>query len=114
MRQVDEEGTVVIPALLDKLGCGLEEHIRSPSSDRLVLSIVEVDIIHAVVGEIVVGGPRSAISLAEPIAPLCRPDCPGLCETCGLDLTENLGHEHPNDEIDPRLAALAGIREQLN
>jgi len=57
---------------------------------------------------------RDAISLAEPIAPLCRPDCPGLCETCGLDLTENRGHEHLDEEIDPRLAALVGIREQLN
>ncbi len=57
---------------------------------------------------------RDAISLAEPIAPLCRPDCPGLCETCGLDLTENPGHEHPADEIDPRLAVLVGIRERLN
>jgi uncharacterized protein len=56
---------------------------------------------------------RDAISLAEPIAPLCRPDCPGLCETCGVDLTENAGHEHPADDIDPRLAALVGIREQL-
>ena len=26
---------------------------------------------------------REAISLAEPIAPLCRSDCPGLCDTCG-------------------------------
>ena len=57
---------------------------------------------------------RDAISLAEPIAPLCRPDCPGLCETCGVDLTEDPGHEHPDDEIDPRLAALVGIRERLN
>ena len=57
---------------------------------------------------------RDAISLAEPIAPLCRPDCPGLCETCGVDLAENPGHEHPDDDIDPRLAALVGIREQLN
>lgn len=56
---------------------------------------------------------RDAISLAEPIAPLCRPDCPGLCETCGLDLTSNPGHSHPDDDIDPRLAALAGIRERL-
>jgi len=56
---------------------------------------------------------RDAVSLAEPIAPLCRPDCPGLCETCGLDLTSNLGHAHPDDDIDPRLAALAGIRERL-
>ena len=57
---------------------------------------------------------RDAISLAEPIAPLCRPDCPGLCETCGVDLAENQGHEHPDDAIDPRLAALVGIRDQLN
>ena len=56
---------------------------------------------------------RDAISLAEPIAPLCRPDCPGLCETCGIDLTDDAGHEHPDDEIDPRLAALVGIRDRL-
>jgi uncharacterized protein len=56
---------------------------------------------------------RDAISLAEPIAPLCRPDCPGLCETCGLDLTDHPGHGHPDDDIDPRLASLAGIRDQL-
>jgi uncharacterized protein len=59
-------------------------------------------------------GVRDAISLAEPIAPLCRPDCPGLCETCGADLTDDPGHSHPDDDIDPRLAVLAGIREQLN
>jgi len=57
---------------------------------------------------------RDAISLAEPIAPLCRPDCPGLCETCGLDLTDDPEHSHPGEDIDPRLAALVGIREQLN
>jgi DUF177 domain-containing protein len=56
---------------------------------------------------------RDAISLAEPIAPLCRPDCPGLCETCGVDLTDEPGHGHPDDDVDPRLAALAGIRQQL-
>ena len=56
---------------------------------------------------------RDAISLAEPIAPLCRPDCPGLCEACGADLSDDPGHAHDEDEIDPRLAALVGIREQL-
>jgi uncharacterized protein len=60
------------------------------------------------------GAVRDAISLAEPISPLCRPECPGLCETCGLDLTDNPGHTHPDEDIDPRLAALAGIRERLN
>lgn len=56
---------------------------------------------------------RDAISLAEPIAPLCRPDCPGLCEVCGIDLTDAPGHRHADQEIDPRLAGLAGLRDQL-
>jgi uncharacterized protein len=56
---------------------------------------------------------RAAISLAEPIAALCRPDCPGLCETCGVDLIDDPRHAHANDDIDPRLAALVGIRDRL-
>ncbi len=52
---------------------------------------------------------RDAISLAEPIAPLDRPDCPGLCPTCGLPLDEGT-HDHPADDIDPRLEALRGFR----
>jgi uncharacterized protein len=50
-----------------------------------------------------------AISLAEPIATLCEPDCPGLCITCGDRLGP--GHvAHPEDDIDPRLAALQAFR----
>ena len=48
---------------------------------------------------------REAIQLAEPIAPLCRPDCPGLCIVCGGRLDEGV-HDHPDDDIDPRLEAL--------
>jgi uncharacterized protein len=55
-----------------------------------------------------------AISLAEPIAPLCRPDCPGLCEVCGIDLADAPGHAHPAEDVDPRLAGLAGLRDQLS
>ena len=33
---------------------------------------------------------RDAISLAEPIAPSDRPDCPGLCVVCGLPLDEGV------------------------
>jgi uncharacterized protein len=54
---------------------------------------------------------RDAISLAEPIAPLDRPDCPGLCPTCGLPLDEGT-HDHPDDDIDPRLEALRGFRPE--
>jgi uncharacterized protein len=51
---------------------------------------------------------REAILLAEPIAPLCRPDCPGLCVVCGGRLDAG-AHDHPDEEIDPRLEALRGL-----
>lgn len=51
---------------------------------------------------------REAVSLAEPIAPLCRPDCAGLCQTCGADLNADPTHAHGDASIDPRLAVLAG------
>ena len=49
-----------------------------------------------------------AISLQEPIAPLCEPDCPGLCTECG----ERLEIDHPVHDapIDPRLEALRAFR----
>ena len=50
-----------------------------------------------------------AISLEEPIAPLCEESCPGLCIECG----ERLGPDHvahDTDDVDPRLAALKGFR----
>lgn len=49
-----------------------------------------------------------AISLQEPIAPLCEPDCPGLCEECGERLTP--GHTHDDGPIDPRLEVLRAFR----
>lgn len=52
---------------------------------------------------------REAILLAFPIAPLDREDCPGLCIVCGLPLDEGV-HDHPDDDIDPRLEALKGFR----
>jgi uncharacterized protein len=53
---------------------------------------------------------REAISLAEPISMLCRPDCPGLCLVCGADLNNVTDHAHDEEAVDPRLAALAGWR----
>lgn len=54
---------------------------------------------------------REAIQLAEPIAPLCREDCPGLCLVCGERLDEGR-HDHPDDDIDPRLEALKAFKVQ--
>ena len=52
---------------------------------------------------------REAVQLAAPIAPTCRPDCAGLCPVCGEDLNAR-PHEHADEPVDPRLAALADLR----
>ncbi|HJP76976.1 MAG TPA: DUF177 domain-containing protein [Pseudonocardiaceae bacterium] len=57
---------------------------------------------------------RDAIVLALPQAPLCTPDCLGLCPECGGRRAE-LGPDHGHETIDPRWAGLAdrfdGARE---
>ena len=48
---------------------------------------------------------RDALVLALPQAPLCEPDCKGLCSECGGRWAE-LGPDHGHETIDPRWAAL--------
>jgi uncharacterized protein len=52
------------------------------------------------------------LSLTEPMHPLCTPDCPGLCSVCGASLKSGR-HDHGEEEIDPRLAALAQLRDRV-
>lgn len=55
---------------------------------------------------------RETILLELPDAPLCRPDCAGLCPTCGTDL--NAGScECPTDVVDARWSVLDALRDQL-
>lgn len=44
------------------------------------------------------GPVRDEVALTVPIRPLCRPDCAGLCPTCGTDLNEDPcgGHDQPS------------------
>lgn len=51
--------------------------------------------------------------LTEPMFPLDRPDCPGLCAVCGEKLDRG-DHSHGGDEIDPRLAGLAALLREAN
>ena len=54
---------------------------------------------------------RDLVGVEMPFAPLCRPDCMGLCETCGGN--RNLG-ECPGHEMrDPRFAVLADLLPDL-
>jgi uncharacterized protein len=55
---------------------------------------------------------RDVIALALPEQILCRTDCAGLCPVCGKDLNAE-PHEHVEDRVDPRWAALESLRDQL-
>ncbi len=51
---------------------------------------------------------RDGVVLDLPFQPLCRPDCAGLCPTCGARLDDHPGHHH-DDATDPRWAALGAL-----
>ncbi len=52
---------------------------------------------------------RDAVVLRLPLAPVCSPDCPGLCPTCGVRLADDPAHHH--EDVDPRWAALVELLE---
>jgi uncharacterized protein len=95
---VDEE---FLPSLDPETGAPLP----SPAEDESALQIDahnEIDM-----------GPvlHDEFALTEPMHPLCRPDCPGLCPECGQRLDER--HQpHPAEEVDPRLAPLARLLDR--
>ena len=53
---------------------------------------------------------RDAVVLALPFRPVCREDCPGLCQDCGQRLADDPHHSH-SEPIDPRWAALAALTD---
>lgn len=55
---------------------------------------------------------RDAFVLALPLKPICREECQGMCSGCGKNLNE-ADCTCPQDEIDPRWAELASVRERL-
>ncbi len=52
---------------------------------------------------------REELILATPLAPLCRPDCRGLCEECGRDLNVE-PHTH-EAAVDERWAKLQKLKD---
>ena len=49
--------------------------------------------------------------LTEPMHPLCRPDCAGLCADCGQPLDSGT-HEHGSASGDPRFAVLGHLLDR--
>lgn len=55
---------------------------------------------------------RETVLLEIPDAPVCRPDCAGLCPHCGVDLNVTTC-DCVAEAIDPRWAALEDLRNDL-
>lgn len=78
-----------------------ELYLHEPGPEEEQLPVLDGDLLGL---EPVV---RDAVVLALPLAPLCSPDCPGLCVECGARLAADPSHAH--DQHDPRWAGLAGL-----
>jgi uncharacterized protein len=92
-------GTVTIE--LTELFAYPDSTTEATTEDDEVGHVVDdtVDLEQSIVDEVV---------LQLPLSPVCSPDCPGLCQTCGVALaTAEPGHHH--DLIDPRWAKLAAM-----
>ena len=74
---------------------GSGEELDSPYVDALALDLS--------------GWARDALVLARPAQVLCRPDCAGLCPTCGENLNNASDHQH-EPEPDPRWAKLRELK----
>ena len=55
---------------------------------------------------------RESVLLDVPEAPLCRPDCPGLCPVCGADLTTE-SCSCVVETLDPRWSVLSELRDSF-
>ena len=95
----------------------LQQMYRYPATDARGALIEDADDSEDETPEVVddvidIEGPlRDAVVLALPIAPLCSPDCGGICPTCGERLSEGEApHDHP--VVDPRWSALEGLLDE--
>jgi uncharacterized protein len=52
---------------------------------------------------------RDAVLIDLPLAPVCRPDCAGLCPVCGVDHNDTTC-ACTTEVADPRWAALEGLK----
>jgi uncharacterized protein len=57
---------------------------------------------------------RELLLLAIPMAPLCAPECRGLCPSCGADLNrESCGCPQPGAAATPWRTALEGLKKSV-
>lgn len=87
-------------------GLFVDDDSQVASEDEEAEDVFEFDGENVDLEEVV----RDAVVTQLPFTPLCRPDCPGLCDQCGARLEDDPDHAH--DAIDPRWSALQSLTEQ--
>lgn len=94
---------------LDPLNSDVEVEITELFAypDSTTEATTEEDEVSHLIDDLLDLGPvvRDAVVLALPQAPLCEPDCAGLCPECGRKWAD-LEPDHGHEKIDPRWAAL--------
>lgn len=98
LEPIEDTLTVDVMELFAYPGSATDESTEPDEISRVVDEMVDLE-------QMV----RDAVLLALPLAPLCRPECQGLCPDCG-DRWAELSPEHSHETLDPRWAAL---RERL-
>jgi uncharacterized protein len=83
-----------------------EYQATEPEDEELTTPYVVADVLD------VSAWARDAVALALPDKILCRADCAGLCPECGKNLNDE-PHEHEEERVDPRWAALEALKDQL-
>jgi len=99
----------------DQLTLLLVPGAQAPRSDEHVLEEEELGVVEVPEDEEVDLRPLliEQIQLDVPMKPLCRPDCKGICPSCGRNLNDGpCGCEQ--QEIDPRWKALEALRKNEN
>ena len=94
-----------LDAVTDEVTAAYSELFAYP--DSATDSTTQVDEVSRIVDDLIDIQPvvHDALLLAMPQAPLCEPDCLGLCPECG-GRRADLGPDHGHETIDPRWAGL--------
>jgi uncharacterized protein len=78
------------------------DQIITADGDQVYRRAPDEDGYGIVDGEIDIFGPaQDELALSLPIVPLCKPDCKGLCPTCGTDLNTEPCDGHGEDPDSP-------------
>jgi uncharacterized protein len=110
-RSITLTGTASAPwsGLCSRCAVEVSGELSAPLDELFVEKIGDDDDVYRIVDDAIDVGPagREALIVGLPLLPLCRPDCQGLCPSCGIDRNEaTCSCAAPKDD---RWSALDGL-----